>query len=246
MSQSSKSRPAVARRSPPAGSGATPSDDQFVSHLAVILGGLAAGETRIRGLPEYDDVTCTVAAMRALGATVAKSGEEWVIRGTGNGSLLEADAPFDFRKSGTGARLLMGLVSTYDMKSAFTGDTSLSQQPMGDALAPLRLMGTQVLSAAAGDHLPLTLHGPRVAVPITYRLPTTSVEVKSAVLLAGLNTPGMTTVIESFPTSDHAERLLRDFAAAIEVEALSGGERRVSLQGQGRLMGCTVEVPGAS
>ena len=244
MSRHVPPRPAAGRRSAPLGGVARIPGDKSISHRAVLLGGLAAGETRISGLLGGDDVMRTVTAMRAMGAAVARDGEAWVIQGTGNGALLEAEAPLDFGNSGTGARLVMGLVGTYDMKTAFVGDVSLSRRAMGRVLEPLRLMGTQLLDAAPGDRLPLTLHGPRVAVPIVYRVPMPSAQVKSAVLLAGLNTPGVTTVVEPVATRDHTERMLKAFGVAIDVETGVGGERRISVRGQGRLAGRPVEIPG--
>src|SRR5690606_28828282 len=140
----------------------------------------------------------------------------WVIRGAGNGALLEPEGPLDFGNAGTGSRLMMGLVGVYDMATTFIGDASLSKRPMGRVLDPLRQMGVQVLDAAPGDRLPLTLRGPRTAAPITYRVPMPSAQVKSAVLLAGLNTPGITTVVEPVMTRDHTEKMLKGFGAAIE------------------------------
>jgi 3-phosphoshikimate 1-carboxyvinyltransferase len=175
----------------------------------------------------------TGAAMKAMGAQIEKRGEEWIVDGVGNGCLLEAArAPLDFGNAGTGARLTMGLVGTYDMKTRFVGDASLSARPMGRVLAPLREMGTQVLDAAPGDRLPLTLAGPKHAAPITYRVPMASAQVKSAVLLAGLNTPGVTTVLEPVATRDHTEKMLAGFGAAIEVETDGEGARHISIEGQ--------------
>src|SRR5690606_23782646 len=160
--------------------------DKSISHRALMFGGLAAGETRITGLLEGEDVLRTGEAMKAMGALVAREDNTWIIKGTGNGCLLEPDAPFDFGNAGTGSRLTMGLVGTYDMTTRFIGDASLSKRPMARVLDPLRQMGTQVLAAQAGDRLPITLRGPRHAAPISYRVPVPSAQVKSAVLLAGL------------------------------------------------------------
>jgi 3-phosphoshikimate 1-carboxyvinyltransferase len=209
-----------------------------------MLGGLAAGETRVTGLLEGEDVIRTASAMRAMGALIEKTGDEWIIQGAGNGCLLQPEGPLDFGNAGTGVRLTMGLVGSYDMETAFTGDPSLSKRPMGRVLDPLRLMGTQVLEAAAGDRLPITLRGPARPVPITYRVPVASAQVKSAVLLAGLNAPGVTTVIEPVMTRDHTERMLQGFGAALEVETDADGVRHIRLQGRGRLSGQTIVVPG--
>src|SRR5690606_7072919 len=152
---------------------------------------------------EGEDVMRTAAAMAAMGASVVSADGEWVIGGTGNGCLLEPEAPLDFGNAGTGARLTMGLAGTYDMTTRFLGDASLSRRPMGRVLDPLRMMGAQVVEAMPGDRMPITLHGPKRAAPIVYRLPVPSAQVKSAVLLAGLNTPGVITVIEPVATRDH-------------------------------------------
>src|SRR5690606_19951606 len=170
--------------------------DKSISHRSLLFGGLASGLTRITVLLEGEDVLRTAEAMKAMGAAIEREGATWVIRGTGNGCLLEPEEPLDFGNAGTGARLTMGLVGSYDMVTRFIGDASLSTRPMGRVLEPLRQMGVQVEEAAPGDRLPITLRGPKHATPITYRVPMASAQVKSAVLLAGLNAPGITTVIE--------------------------------------------------
>lgn len=244
MTHDDTRRPAAARRSGPLAGEARVPGDKSISHRSLMLGGLAGGETRITGLLEGEDILRTGEAMQAMGARIARTDHEWVIDGTGNGCLLEAPAPLDFGNAGTGVRLTMGLVGSYDMKTGFIGDASLSKRPMGRVLDPLRLMGLQVLDAAPGDRLPLTLAGPKHAAPITYRVPMASAQVKSAVLLAGLNTAGVTTVIEPVATRDHTEKMLAGFGAQIEVETDADGARRISLQGQGRLTGRTIAVPG--
>ncbi|RCL02308.1 MAG: 3-phosphoshikimate 1-carboxyvinyltransferase [Candidatus Tokpelaia sp. JSC189] len=216
--------------------------DKSISHRSFMFGALASGETRITGLLEGEDVLNTGRAMQAMGALIRKENGTWIIQGTGNGCLLQASQPLDFGNAGTGARLTMGLVGTYDMETTFIGDASLSKRPMGRILDPLRLMGVQV--TAQGDRLPVTLHGPRRAAPITYRVPMASAQVKSAVLLAGLNTPGITTVIEPIMTRDHTERMLRGFGADIEVEKAASGNRIIRLAGQGTLKGQVIDVPG--
>ena len=208
-----------------------------------MFGALATGETRITGLLEGDDVIHTANAMQAMGARINKENGVWIIHGTGNGCLLEAQAPLDFGNAGTGARLTMGLVGTYAMKTRFIGDPSLSKRPMGRILDPLRLMGVQV-EAAEGDRLPLTLWGAVTPNPITYRVPMASAQVKSAVLLAGLNTPGITTVIEPVMTRDHTEKMLVGFGADLEVETDARGVRYIHLEGQGELNGQVITVPG--
>jgi 3-phosphoshikimate 1-carboxyvinyltransferase len=244
MSDHVQSSPATARRSGPLQGRAKVPGDKSISHRSLMFGGLASGETRVTGLLEGEDVLRTADAMRAMGANITRANGEWVIRGTGNGALLEPEAPLDFGNAGTGSRLTMGLVGTYDMKTTFTGDASLSKRPMGRVLDPLRLMGVQVLDAQPGDRLPLTLHGPRTAAPISYRVPMASAQVKSAVLLAGLNTPGVTTVIEPVMTRDHTEKMLKGFGAELEVETDVEGVRHIRLQGQGKLTGRTIAVPG--
>lgn len=209
-----------------------------------MFGGLASGLTRITGLLEGEDVMRTGAAMRAMGAHIEKRGAEWLIHGTGNGCLLEPEAPLDFGNAGTGSRLTMGLVGTYDMRTTFIGDASLSRRPMARILDPLREMGVQVLEAAPGDRMPITLHGPKHAAPITYRVPMASAQVKSAVLLAGLNTAGVTTVIEPVMTRDHTEKMLQGFGAELDVETDAAGVRTIRIRGQGQLRGQTILVPG--
>ncbi len=217
--------------------------DKSISHRSLLFGGLASGETRIKGLLEGEDVLNSAKAARALGAFVEKSGDEWIVKGTGNGLLLEPDAAIDFGNSGTGCRLFMGLVGTYDFATTFMGDASLSKRPMGRVLDPLKLFGTQVLNQAEGGRLPITIHGPRVAAPVKYTVPMPSAQVKSAVLLAGLNAPGITTVIEPVFTRDHTEKMLAGFGADISVETDARGVRTIRLAGQGKLTGCNIQVP---
>ncbi len=218
--------------------------DKSISHRAVIFGGLASGTSRVSGLLEGEDVLHSVEAMRALGARIERADRDWLIHGTGNGALLEPEGPLDFGNSGTGCRLFMGLLGTYDFASTFTGDASLLKRPMGRVLDPLRAMGCQVLAQAPGGRLPVTLRGGPIANPIEYRVPVPSAQVKSAVLLAGLNAPGVTTVIEPVMTRDHTEKMLTGFGAALEVETDGQGVRHIRVHGQGELRGCAVAVPG--
>jgi len=236
-------RPAKASKSPALTGDLGVPGDKSISHRALMLGGLAAGETRITGLLEGEDVLDTSRAMQAMGAAIRKDGDSFIINGVGNGCLLAPEAPLDFGNSGTGCRLIMGLVAPYDFETRFMGDASLSNRPMARVLEPLRLMGVQV-SAEAGDRLPVSLRGPRAPAPISYRVPMASAQVKSAVLLAGLNTPGITTVIETVPTRDHTENMLRGFGAAIEVGSGADGARTIRLEGRGRLTGQILDVPG--
>lgn len=236
-------RPVTARRSGPLAGTARVPGDKSISHRAFMLGGLAAGQTRITGLLEGEDVINTGRAMQAMGAAIRKEGDTWIVEGTGNGCLLAPQAPLDFGNAGTGCRLTMGLVGVYDFDSTFVGDASLQRRPMGRIFDPLRRMGVQVM-AAEGDRLPATLRGPQTATPITYRVPMASAQVKSAVLLAGLNTPGTTTVVEPVMTRDHTERMLTGFGAEIAVETAPDGTRTIRIAGQGRLTGRSIAVPG--
>jgi 3-phosphoshikimate 1-carboxyvinyltransferase len=184
----------------------------------------------------------TAEAMRKMGASIEKHGDEWRIHGVGVGSLLEPESPLDMGNSGTSTRLLMGLVASHGITAQFTGDASLSKRPMGRVIDPLSTMGAH-FEASEGGTLPLTMRGALPAVPITYRLPVASAQVKSAVLLAGLNTPGITTVIEPVPTRDHSERMLRGFGAELEVEEVDG-ERVIRIHGEADLKPQNVVVPG--
>ncbi len=217
--------------------------DKSISHRSLMLGALAVGETRVTGLLEGEDVLATAAAMRAMGATVVR-GEDgtWSIHGVGVGSLLQPAQALDMGNSGTSTRLLMGLVASHPISAVFTGDASLSGRPMGRVIAPLSQMGAS-FEASPGGTLPLMLRGISPAVPITYRLPVASAQVKSAVLLAGLNTAGITTVIEPVPTRDHSERMLRGFGAKLEVGE-ENGERVIRIHGEADLQPQTITVPG--
>ncbi len=244
MTDIAEPRPAAARRSEGLKGTVRVPGDKSISHRSLMFGAIASGETRITGLLEGEDVMRTGAAMTAMGAGILKRDGEWIVRGVGNGCLLQPEKPLDFGNAGTGARLTMGLVGAYDMETAFVGDASLSGRPMGRVLEPLRQMGVQVLSAAPGDRMPITLRGPRHAAPITYRVPMASAQVKSAVLLAGLNAPGITTVIEPVPTRDHTEKMLKGFGANLSVEIDEQGVRHIFIEGQGKLSGQTIAVPG--
>src|SRR5258705_2428710 len=244
MSHTAAPKPATARKSPALSGSARVPGDKPISHRSFMFGGLASGETRITGLLEGEDVMRTGAAMKAMGARIEKRGGEWLIRGTGNGALLQPEAPLDFGNAGTGSRLTMGLVGAYDMETTFIGDASLSKRPMGRVLDPLREMGVQVLKSAPGDRMPLTLRGPKATAPISYRVPMASAQVKSAVLLAGLNTPGITTVIEPVMTRDHTEKMLKGFGANLSVETDERGVRHIFIESQGKLTGQTIAVPG--
>lgn len=217
--------------------------DKSMSHRAALLGGLAAGRTQITGLLRSQDVLHSLEAAAALGAHIEDDGDMVTVTGTGNGALLEPRAELQFGNSGTGCRLFMGLLGTYDFAATFIGDASLSSRPMGRVLEPLAQMGTQVVSQGEGGTLPVTIHGPRRAAPIEYRVPVPSAQVKSAVLLAALNTAGVTTVIEPVPTRDHSENMLAGFGTELEIERDKAGQTIIRLQGEGRLDGQPVTIP---
>ncbi|MDX5360390.1 MAG: 3-phosphoshikimate 1-carboxyvinyltransferase [Alphaproteobacteria bacterium] len=236
-------RPLVSAASGPlSGTGRAPGD-KSVSHRALIFGALAVGETRITGLLEGEDVLRTAAAMGALGAEVAREGPgAWRVRGVGVGGLAEPTGVLDLGNSGTGARLVMGLVAGHPITATFTGDASLSRRPMGRVLTPLGEMGATWLSREGG-RLPLTLRGAARARAIRYVLPVASAQVKSAVLLAGLNAPGRTIVVEPEATRDHTERMLRHFGATVTVTEGREG-REIALDGEPELVAAAVAVPG--
>ncbi|MBW9052270.1 3-phosphoshikimate 1-carboxyvinyltransferase [Rhizobium mesosinicum] len=243
MSQDAASKPAIARKSAGLSGTVRIPGDKSISHRALILGGLASGKTRISGLLEGEDVLNTGKAMQAMGAVICKEGDAWTVSGTGNGALLAPEVPLDFGNSGTGARLIMGLAGVYDFDTVFTGDASLSRRPMGRVLDPLRRMGVQV-KAVEGDRLPIMLRGPETPAPTRYTLPVASAQVKSALLLAGLNVPGATTVIEPAITRDHTEKMLAGFGAELSIKTDKDGTRTIQLQGRGKLTGQIVDVPG--
>ena len=209
-----------------------------------MLSALAVGKSHISGLLEGEDVLATAAAMRAMGASIERLGDgEWQVQGAGVGGLLQPAAALDMGNSGTSTRLLMGLVASHGITASFIGDASLSGRPMGRVIEPLSRMGAD-FTASPGEKLPLMLRGACPAVPITYRLPVASAQVKSAILLAGLNTPGVTTVIEPVPTRDHSERMLAGFGAELTVETDAAGVRTIRIRGEAELKPQAIEVPG--
>jgi len=218
--------------------------DKSISHRALILGALAVGETRVSGLLEGEDVLNTAKAMRALGAKVERTGDfTWVVRGVGVAGFAQPQAPLDFGNSGTGCRLVMGAVAGCPITAVFDGDASLRGRPMRRVLDPLELMGARVGDAGEGGRLPLTLHGARDPLPIVYKTPVASAQIKSAVLLAGLAAPGITTVIESEASRDHTELMLKHFGAEIVSTKEGSHGRRIALTGQPELHGADVVVP---
>lgn len=218
--------------------------DKSLSHRAVICGAIAVGETTVRHLLESDDVAATIDAMRHLGAIV-EQGENgiWRIRGVGVGGFRDPVGIIDFGNSGTSARLVMGAMSTTPITAQITGDDALCRRPMGRVLKPLAQMGAR-WSGGQGEHLPLTLIGAELPVPIVYRLPVPSAQVKSAVLLAALNCAGRTSVIEPEPTRDHTERMLQLFGAHIDVSQTNESERQITITGHAELKACALSIPG--
>lgn len=213
--------------------------DKSISHRALMLAGLAVGESRITGLLEGEDVLATAAALRAMGVEIIRGGDSvWRVHGVGVGGLLQPMGALDMGNSGTSTRLLMGLVASHPITATFVGDASLSARPMARVIEPLSRMGADI-TASPGNRLPLIIRGMTPAVPIAYELPVASAQVKSAVLLAGLNTPGITRVIERVPTRDHSERMLRDFGAKLTVEG-----DVIAIEGEAELTAQTVAVPG--
>ena len=215
--------------------------DKSISHRALILGALATGRTAITGLLEADDVMATARAVTALGAEVSQTDAGYVVMGQGVGGLLQPTAPLDFGNSGTGSRLMLGVVAGHAMSVEFTGDESLCRRPMARVLAPLQTMGLQI--EGGRTTLPLMARGTHDLIPIVYELPVPSAQVKSAVLIAGLHAPGRTTVIESAPSRDHTERMLRHFGAEVQAMDRADG-RAITVIGDAELHGRNVAVPG--
>ena len=225
-----------------AGSARVPGD-KSISHRALMLGALAVGESVVTGLLEGDDVLRTAACMRALGAEVERRADgSWRLFGRGVGGLMEPADILDMGNSGTGARLLMGLVASHPFTCFFTGDASLRSRPMRRISEPLGRMGARFISRDGG-RLPLAVTGAERPIPITYETPVASAQVKSAILLAGLNTPGETTVIEREATRDHTELMLRNFGAAVRVEPAEGGGTAITVTGYPELTGRAIMVP---
>ncbi|MEM6727746.1 MAG: 3-phosphoshikimate 1-carboxyvinyltransferase [Pseudomonadota bacterium] len=216
--------------------------DKSISHRALILGALSVGETRITGLLEGDDVLDTARAMEAFGAEVAR-GEDgtWTVHGVGVGGFAEPDRVIDCGNSGTGVRLIMGAMATSPITATFTGDASLVKRPMGRVTEPLAEFGT-ACHGRSGGRLPLTVVGARAPLPIRYTVPVPSAQVKSALLLAGLNAPGQSVIIEKEATRDHTERMLAGFGAEITVEETEEG-RVITLTGQPELRPQVLSVP---
>jgi 3-phosphoshikimate 1-carboxyvinyltransferase len=244
LPHSAAPRPMEARPSSGLGGRAQVPGDKSISHRALILGALAVGETRISGLLEGADVLNTAQAMRALGARVERIGKgNWSVYGVGVAGFASPDKPLDFGNSGTGCRLVMGAVAGAPISATFDGDASLRKRPMQRIFDPLKQMGASVALAGEGGRLPLTLAGARDPIPIVYRTPVPSAQIKSAVLLAGLAAPGVTTVIEREASRDHTELMLRHFGATVTVANEGAHGRRIALTGQPELSGASVVVP---
>lgn len=217
--------------------------DKSISHRALMLSALAVGESRISDMLEGEDVLATAAALRAMGATIERDRMgDWLVHGVGVGGLLQPQAALEMGNSGTSTRLLMGLVASHAITATFTGDSSLSKRPMGRVTEPLSLMGAEI-TASPGGTLPLMIRGMCPAVPIEYTLPVPSAQVKSAVLLAGLNTPGETTVVEREATRDHSEIMLAHFGATVRRQETEEG-LAITIVGQPDLVARDIEVPG--
>jgi len=234
-------QPLLALRSPALRGRVRVPGDKSISHRALLLGALASGRTRITGLLQGEDVLNTGRALAAMGCPVRPVGTAWEVLGRGVGGLAAPAGPLDFGNSGTGVRLMMGVIAGNDMSARMVGDASLSRRPMGRVLDPLVRMGAEVVEGA--HTLPLTLRGTGELLPIDYELPVASAQIKSAILLAGLHAAGQTSVLEPQPTRDHTERMLRYFGARVTLGQRQG-KRLVTVSGNAELEGRSVEVPG--
>jgi 3-phosphoshikimate 1-carboxyvinyltransferase len=244
LSHSATQTPLESRASGPLSGNVRVPGDKSISHRALILGALSVGKTSISGLLEGEDVLNTAKSMQALGAQVDRTGPfAWQVRGVGVAGFAQPAGPLDFGNSGTGCRLVMGAVAGCPISAVFDGDASLRSRPMRRILDPLELMGARAGEAREGGRLPLTLHGAREPVPILYRTPVASAQIKSAVLLAGLAAPGVTTVIEQEASRDHTELMLKHFGAEIVSVNEGSHGRKIALTGQPELHGADVVVP---
>jgi len=242
MSSHAVARPMIAYKSGPLTGEAHVPGDKSISHRSLILGALSVGTTTIKGLLEGDDVLDTAKAMRAFGAIVTQhAAGNWSVDGVGVGGFCEPDTVIDCGNSGTGVRLIMGAMATHPIRATFTGDASLNKRPMARISDPLALFGAQTYGRSGG-RLPMTIIGAETPTPVRYEVPVPSAQVKSAVLLAGLNTPGKTVVIEQEATRDHTERMLRGFGAEISVQITDAG-REITLTGQPELQPQDITVP---
>ena len=241
MSSHGEAIPMIARRSSGLSGEAHVPGDKSISHRSLILGAMAVGETRVTGLLEGQDVLDTAKAMRAFGAEIEKRGDTWHVNGVGVGGFAEPEQVIDCGNSGTGVRLIMGAMATTPITATFTGDASLNKRPMARVTDPLALFGAQAVGREGG-RLPMTIVGARDPLPVRYATPVPSAQVKSAVLLAGLNAPGETVVIEREATRDHSERMLTGFGAKVVTEETEEG-RVITLTGQPELKPQVIVVP---
>ncbi len=236
--------PLRALRSGPLSGRVRPPGDKSVSHRSLILGLLCVGETTIEGLLEGEDVLHTAQACRQLGARVTRRGEgSWSVFGAGLGSLLQPRETLDFGNAGTGSRLMMGVVGGHPITARFDGDASLRKRPMRRILEPLALQGARVLEQAEGGRCPIVLQGASEPFPVEYKTPVASAQIKSAVLLAGLNSPGRTVVIETEASRDHTEKMLLHFGAKLTSEPYGEHGRKITLEGRPELRASHVRVP---
>jgi len=243
MTHAHKAVPMISSICPPLNGSIRVPGDKSMSHRALMFGALAEGETMISGLLEGEDVLNTANAMRAMGAKIEKGSDGlWRCFGQGVGNLIEPVSVLDMGNSGTSTRLLMGIIASHPISACFTGDASLIKRPMGRVTIPLEQMGASFITRAGGKP-PFAVRGTGAAKAITYRLPVASAQVKSAILLAGLNASGTTTVIESHPTRDHSENMLRHFGVKVDIAKTEDNVDSISITGGQRLLGCAVDVP---
>ncbi len=244
---STSPQPATFKPSGPLSGKISVPGDKSISHRALIFSALAVGKSRISGLLEGEDVLATADALRAMGARIEKKDDVWTVQGVGVGGLMQPDKALDMGNSGTSTRLLMGLMASHGISATFIGDASLTKRPMGRVIEPLSQMGADIRARETSDHkscLPLTVRGLCPAIPVEYRLPVASAQVKSAILLAGLNTPGITRIVEPVLTRDHSETMLKGFGAQISVETDADDCRIISLTGEAELKPQKIKVPG--
>ena len=235
---------AASRPKAPLSGAITVPGDKSISHRALMFGALAIGRTEIRGLLEGEDVLATAAALRAMGADIVREADgHWRVDGVGLGGLAEPADIIDLGNSGTAARLLLGILATHPFTAFVTGDASLRSRPMRRVIEPLSCFGAR-FTTREGGRLPLAVTGAADPVPQIYRLPVPSAQVKSAVLVAGLNTPGETTVIEPQATRDHTERMLGHFGARLTIEPDPDGGKRITVEGHPELTAAPITVPG--
>jgi 3-phosphoshikimate 1-carboxyvinyltransferase len=233
----------TARRTGPLQGTALVPGDKSISHRALILGAMTVGETRISGLLEAEDVLNTARAMRALGGDLLRDGDGlWRVWGRGVGGLGEPDEALDFGNSGTGSRLVMGAVATTPLTAVFTGDDSLRRRPMKRVLEPLTLFGAEY-DAREGGLMPVTLKGAARPIAIEHEVTVASAQVKSALLLAALNAPGRSRIVQRALTRDHTEKMLAAFGAEISVEELADGGEAIEITGEVDLKPAAIDVP---